>query len=153
MANFSGEYECKLDAKGRLVLPSRLKASLPQASGNSIVVTRGFETCLLLFSLTAWNEIFSSMTTQASYFNAEARRAQRSIFRGNTEVDLDNNGRFVIPKRLQEYAKLEKEVLLVGLNDKIEIWNPEIYDAMLIQDQDEVAKLAEKYLGGKEGEA
>lgn len=152
MANFSGEYECKLDAKGRLVLPSRLKAHLPEASGNSIVVTRGFETCLLLFSLAEWNQIFSNMTTQASYFNTEARGAQRSIFRGNTEVELDSNGRFVIPKRLQEFAQLDKDVLLVGLNDKIEIWNPDIYDAVLIKDQEEVAKLAEKYLGGKEKE-
>ncbi|MFN6945243.1 MAG: division/cell wall cluster transcriptional repressor MraZ, partial [Cytophagaceae bacterium] len=117
---------------------------------NSIVVTRGFEPCLVLFSLSAWNQIFSNITTQASYFNAEARSAQRSIFRGNTEVDLDSNGRFIIPKRLQEYAKLEKEILLVGLNDKIEIWNPEIYDAVLVNDPEEVARLAEKYMLGKE---
>jgi MraZ protein len=125
-----------------------LKSNLPEASGNAIVITRGFETCLLLFSMPEWNQIFSAMTTQASYFNTEARNAQRNIFRGNTEVDLDASGRFVIPKRLQEYAKLGKDILLVGLNDKIEIWNPEIYDAMILG-QDEVAKLAEKYYGGK----
>ncbi|MCU0428413.1 MAG: division/cell wall cluster transcriptional repressor MraZ [Cytophagaceae bacterium] len=146
MSYFSGEYESKLDAKGRLILPSRLKANLPVASGNNIVITRGFETCLVLYSELEWKKIFSKVAG-LNEFNEEYRNFQRNFFRGMTEAELDGNGRFLLPKSMLKYAQIESEAILVGLGNRIEIWNAELYDQFLIKDQKEFSRLAEKYLG------
>ena len=143
---FSSEYECKLDAKGRLVLPSKVKSALPQESGNSIVVTRGFETCLVVYPKSEWNKVLERVTG-LNEFNIEYRSFQRNFLRGNTEIDLDKIGRFGIPKSLIKHAKLEKEVIIVGLGNRIEIWNPGIYDQFLIKDEKEFAVMAENFLG------
>lgn len=146
MSYFSSEYECKLDVKGRLVLPAKVKANLPQASGNTIVVTRGFETCLIIYPLVEWNKVFSKVSG-LNEFNEEYRNFQRNFFRGNTEIDLDNNGRFLVPKTLLKHAQIEKDAIMVGMGNRIEVWNPELYEKFLINDQKEFSKLAEKYLG------
>ena len=146
MSYFSSEYECKLDAKGRLVLPAKVKANLPEASGNTIVITRGFETCLVIYPMVEWNKVFSKVSG-LNEFNEEYRNFQRNFFRGNTEIDLDNNGRFLVPKTLLKHAQIDKDAIMVGMGNRIEVWNPELYEKFLINDQKEFSKLAEKYLG------
>jgi MraZ protein len=148
MSYFSSEYECKLDAKGRLILPARMKANLPAASGNNIVITRGFETCLVIYPEVEWRKVFSKVSG-LNEFNEEYRNFQRNFFRGNTEAELDSNGRFVLPRSMSKYAQIETEVIVVGMGNRIEIWNPELYDQFLIKDQKEFSKLAEKFLGDK----
>jgi MraZ protein len=146
MSYFSSEYECKLDAKGRLVLPSKVKANLPEASGNTIVISRGFETCLVIYPMVEWNKIFSKVSG-LNEFNEEYRNFQRNFFRGNTEIELDNNGRFLVPKTLLKHAQIDKDAIMVGMGNRMEVWNPELYEKFLINDQKEFSKLAEKYLG------
>ncbi len=148
MSYFSSEYECKLDAKGRLILPARMKTNLPTDSGNNIVITRGFETCLVVYPEVEWRKVFSKVSG-LNEFNEEYRNFQRNFFRGNTEAELDANGRFVLPKSMTKYAQIETEVIVVGMGNRIEIWNPALYDQFLIKDQKEFSKLAEKYLGDK----
>ena len=145
MSFFTSEYQCKLDAKGRLVLPAKIKANLPETSGNEIVVRLGFEPCLVLYPLVEYKKVFSRVAG-LSEFNEEYRTLQRNFFRGNSMVELDNNGRFLIPKSMLKYAQLEKEVIVVGMGNRIEVWNPESYDKYLIQDQSKFSELAEKYL-------
>jgi len=145
MSFFTSEYECKLDAKGRIVLPAKIKASLPESSANEIVVQRGFEPCLVIYPLIEYKKILSRVAG-LSEFNKEFRTLQRNFFRGNAMVELDNNGRFLIPKSLIKYSGLEKNVIVVGMGNRVEIWNPENYDEYLIKDQDEFSKLAQKYL-------
>lgn len=137
-----------MDAKGRLILPARMKANLPAASGNNIVITRGFETCLVVYPEVEWRKVFSKVSG-LNEFNEEYRNFQRNFFRGNTEAELDSNGRFVLPKTMTKYAQIETEVIVVGMGNRIEIWNPELYDQFLIKDQKEFSKLAEKFLGDK----
>ncbi len=146
MAYFSSEYECKLDAKGRMVLPAKVKSNLPIAGGNSIVVTRGFETCLVVYPIIEWNKVFSKVAG-LNEFNEEYRNFQRNFFRGNTELELDSNGRFLVPKSLLKYAQIDKDAILVGMGNRLEIWNPELYEQFLVKDQQQFSKLAEKYLG------
>lgn len=146
MSYFSGEYESKIDPKGRLILPARLKANLPVASGNNIVITRGFESCLVLYPELEWRKVFSKVSG-LNEFNEEYRNFQRNFFRGMTEAELDSNARFLIPKTMQRYAQIESEAVMVGLGNRIEIWNPELYDQFLIKDQKEFSRLAEKFLG------
>ena len=124
---FSGEYECKLDTKGRLVLPTKLKSCLPINSEDKIVVARGFEPCLTLYPYSEWQELFEKVSA-LNEFNAEYRRFQRSFLRGSTELDIDKSGRVLLPKSMLRYALIEKESILVGVGNRIEIWNPLTYE-------------------------
>ncbi|MFL5729712.1 MAG: division/cell wall cluster transcriptional repressor MraZ [Cytophagaceae bacterium] len=149
MLQFSSEYECRLDVKGRIILPAKIKAQLPEAPENTIVITRGFEPCLVVYPQVEWNKI-SSRVSGLNEFNEEYRNFQRNFFRGNTEAELDSNGRFLIPKSMLKHAQLEKDAIIVGMGNRIEIWNPERYEEYLIKDQKEFSKLAEKFLGSND---
>ncbi len=141
----SGEYECKLDPKGRLVLPAKVKANLPEASGNQLVLVRGFEPCLVLYPRESWRVIHDKVMA-LDEFNEEYRQFQRNFFRGMTEVELDNIGRFMLPRTMLRYSGIEKEAIIVGLGNRCEIWEPEKYEEYLIKDQQSFSKLAQKFL-------
>jgi MraZ protein len=146
MTFFTSEYESKLDAKGRLVLPSRIKAQLPARTGggpegdNELVVRKGFEQCLIVYPMVEFKKVFSRISG-LSEFNEEYRRLQRNFFSGTATVELDNSGRFLIPKNMLAYAQLEKDIILVGMGNKVEIWNPAVYEKHLISDPGELSKL------------
>ncbi len=145
MAFFTGEYDCKLDAKGRMVLPAKIKNALPEGSGDEIVVRRGFEPCLVLYPMLEYKKIFSKIAG-LNEFNAEYRNLQRNFFRGNAIVELDSAGRILIPKNMLAFAGLEKESIVVGMGNRVEIWDASKYDDYLIKDQKEFSELAEKHL-------
>lgn len=145
MAFFTSEYECKLDAKGRLVLPARIKNNLPDSLSNEIVIRRGFEPCLVVYPMVEYKKIFNKLAG-LNEFNEEHRTLQRNFFRGNVEAELDSNGRFLIPKKMLQYAQIEKDVTVVGAGNRIELWNPDVYEQYLIKDSTEFSKLAQKYL-------
>ncbi|UII32665.1 division/cell wall cluster transcriptional repressor MraZ [Fulvivirga ulvae] len=145
MAFFTSEYECKIDAKGRLVLPAKIKANLPESSGNELVVRRGFEPCLILYPMVEFKKIYSKIAG-LNEFNEEYRKLQRNFFRGSSVVELDNTGRFLIPKLMLSYAGLGKDAVVVGMGNKVEIWDPVKYEEHLISDPGEFSKLAQKYL-------
>ena len=145
MSYFSGEYECKVDAKGRMVLPAKIKVNLPGLNTNELVVKRGFEPCLVVYPMIEWKKVFSKVSG-LNEFNKEYRSFQRNFLRGSTEVEMDATGRVLIPKTMSRYAGLQKEVIVVGMGNRVEIWDPERYDEYLIKDEDEFSKLAEKYL-------
>jgi MraZ protein len=145
MTFFTSEYECKLDAKGRLVLPARIKNGLPETSGNELVVGLGFEKCLMVYPLIEFKKIYAKVAG-LSEFNPEFRRLQRNFFRGNTVVELDNSGRFLIPKQMLNYAQLEKEVIVVGMGNKVELWNPVLYREQLYDNQNEFSEQVQKHL-------
>jgi MraZ protein len=145
MTFFTSEFESKLDAKGRLVLPSRIKSQLPEGDSQELVIRRGFEPCLIVYPMVEFKKVFSKISG-LSEFNEEYRKLQRNFLSGVVTVELDANGRFLIPKNMLTYAQLEKEVLLVGTGSKVEIWNRSVYEKHLIQDPGELSKLAEKYL-------
>ena len=145
MAFFTSEFECKLDAKGRLVLPARIKSGLPESAGNELVVGLGFEQCLVVYPILEFKKIYSKIAG-LSEFNPEYRRLQRNFFRGNSVVELDNSGRFLIPKTMLGYAQLEKEVIVVGMGNKVELWNPDLYQKQLYADQIEFSEKVQRYL-------
>jgi MraZ protein len=147
MTFFTSEYVCKLDAKGRLVLPSRIKAQLPEPEGEvqELVIRRGFENCLIIYPMVEFKKVFSKISG-LNEFKEEHRILQRNFLSGVVTVELDNNGRMLIPKNLLAYAQIDKDVMLVGTGSKVEVWNPTSYEKNLIQDTSELSKLAEKYL-------
>ena len=141
----SGEYDCKLDPKGRLVLPAKVKAALPDAYANQLVLMRGFEPCLVLYPRPIWEQIHAKVTA-LDEFNEENRQFQRNFLRGMTEVELDSIGRFLLPGSLRRYAGLEKDAVIVGIGNRCEIWDPARYDEDLIKDTAAFSKLAQKFL-------
>ena len=145
MTFFTSQYECKLDAKGRLVLPSRIKSQLPEGDGQEIVIRKGFEQCLIIYPMVEFKKVFSKISG-LNEFSEENRKIQRNILAGVITVELDSNGRMLIPKNLLAHAHVDKDVMLVGTGSKVEIWNPTIYEKHQIQDPGELSKLAEKYL-------
>lgn len=144
MTFFTSEFESKLDAKGRMVLPARIKAQLPEGDAE-LVIRRGFEPCLIIYPMVEFKKVFSKISG-LSEFNEEYRTLQRNFLAGIATVELDSNGRFLIPKNMLAYAKIEKDALLVGIGNKVEVWNPTVYEKHIIQDQSELSKLAAKYL-------
>ena len=147
MTFFTSEYESKLDSKGRLVLPSRIKAQLPIADGEGqeLVIRRGFEQCLIVYPMVEFKKVFSKISG-LNEFNEEYRKLQRNFLSGVVTVELDNNGRFLIPKNMLTYAAIDKDAILVGMGNKVEVWNPTVYEKHKIQDPGELSKLAAKYL-------
>ncbi len=145
MTFFTSEYESKLDAKGRLVLPARIKTQLPEGESQELVIRRGFEPCLIVYPMVEFKKVFSKISG-LNEFNEEFRKLQRNFLSGVVTVELDGNGRFLIPKNMLTYAQIDKEAILVGTGSKVEIWNPTTYEKYQIQDPGELSKLAEKYL-------
>ena len=145
MAFFTGEHECKLDAKGRLVLPSRLKSVLPEASKSSIIIRKGFEPNLIIYSLHEFQNIYTRINS-LNEFSSEQRKLKRNLFSSISQVDLDSNGRFLIPKNMVNYTNLKKDVILIGMGNIIEVWNPGLYNKNLISSSKEFSNLAQKYL-------
>ena len=145
MSLFTGEFVCKLDAKGRLVLPAKIKARLPETSGNQVVVMQGMEPCLVLYSSLEYKKTYSRIAS-LNEFNTEFRHLQRNFFRRVSEIELDSAGRILVPKPLIKYANLEKEVMLVGMGNRVEIWNTVQYEDFLINDSDKFSELAQKHL-------
>lgn len=137
MAKFTSEYECKLDIKGRLVLPAKLKAALPESHGNELMIVLGFEPCLVLYPLLEYNKTYSKVAG-LDELKKEDRNIQRNFFRRNIEVELDNAGRFLIPKSMKQAVKIDKEVKVVGVGNRMEIWNPETFEEFLM-DSDELS--------------
>lgn len=145
MSLFSSQYDCKLDAKGRMVLPAKIKAGLPESSPGELMLRMGFEPSLILYPIMEYKRLFSKIGG-LSDFNPEHRKLKRSFFSGITQVEIDGNGRINIPGAYLNYGKLEKEAIVIGMGNSIEIWNPKLYQEYMIKDQEEFSQLAQKYL-------
>ena len=145
MAFFTSEYECKLDAKGRIVLPARIKANLPESSKHELVIGLGFETCLTVYPEVEFRKIYNKIAG-LSEFNPEYRKLQRNFFRGMSVVELDGNGRFLVPKHMLSHANLEKDVIVVGMGNRIELWNPDLYSDQLYPNREELSSNVQKFL-------
>ena len=146
MTRFIGEYDCRLDNKGRFILPASLKKQLNQESHNQFVVNRGFEKCLVMYRKTEWEAITDEINKLNQYVK-ENRDFIRYFYRGALELTLDSAARLLLPKRLLEYAAIENDLVLFAHTNKIEIWSAESYHAILSNEPDDFAALAEKVMG------
>ena len=145
MAFIAGEYECKIDAKGRLTLPSKIKTNLPEVSTNDFVIQRGFEPNLLLYPLVVYKQIHEKFSA-LSDFDPKQRKLKRQFFRNVTPVEMDNINRILISKIILSHVQIDKEAILIGLGKYVEIWNPDILDSHEIKDEQEYSDMAQEYL-------
>mgnify|MGYP003571294516 FL=1 len=147
MANFIGDYRCKIDAKGRILFPAGLKKQLAAGDNGFVVKKDLFEQCLVMYTSTEWEHQNQIIRSQINPFNKEHNRFLRGFYRGTAEIELDNNGRLLLPKRLLDEVSIDKEIVLSGQDTKIEIWADTKYDTMG-EDENEFAALAEKIMKG-----
>ncbi|RAP38587.1 cell division/cell wall cluster transcriptional repressor MraZ [Legionella quinlivanii] len=125
---FRGITSLTIDAKGRIAVPTRYREALDNAGNASLVITIDTEeTCLLLYPAAQWQVIEDKLQSLPS-FNAAARRIQRLLIGHATDVDVDNNGRLLLPPLLREYAGLEKHAVMIGQGNKFEIWNDKTWE-------------------------
>ena len=113
-----GEYEHSLDAKGRLIMPSKIREDM----GEKFIVTKGLDGCLFGFSKNEWQNFEEKLKT-LPLTNKNARDFVRFFLSGATECEIDKQGRFLIVGNLREYASLEKDVVIIGVGTRLEIWN------------------------------
>lgn len=147
MILLTNTYECKIDAKGRIVLPSKLKNGFPEDSGNEVVLRKSSDKCLLVYPMVEFRQLHQKVSG-LNEFNREHRRMQRLFFSSVQTVEMDGNGRILIPKSMMEHAGLVKEAMVLGTGKRIEIWSPERYDEAFKMDSDEEADLEEKLFAG-----
>ena len=120
---YTGQYCHSLDAKGRVIMPSRFREQL----GETFVVTKGYEGCLTVYSEEEW-EKFTAQLMSLPGHNADARRLVRMFSSGAVYCETDKQGRILLPAHLREYAKIEKEVMVIGAITRVEIWDGEAWE-------------------------
>lgn len=148
-----GEYECKLDTKGRMVVPAALKRQLPDVEREGLVVNRGFEKNLVIYTRAEWNKILKQLS-RLNQFQVKNREFVRRFMSGATELMLDAAGRVLLPKTLLEYAEVGTELVLACNLEKIEVWSKAKYEEqMAAVSAEDFADLAEDVMGifGEEG--
>lgn len=150
LQQFLGEYDCKLDAKGRVRMPSTLLRQMTEQVQEGFVINRGFEQCLVIYPKREWNRI-SKEINQLNLYVKKHRNFVRYFFRGATELQLDSNDRILLPKRLLEYADVGKELVLFAYFNRIEVWSQEAYDNLLEDEPQDFADLAEEVMGPELG--
>jgi MraZ protein len=146
MSHFLGEFDCKLDAKGRMMIPSSLKKQLPEAEREGLVINRGFEKHLVIYTKKEWDSITEELSKLNSY-EKKSRDFIRYFTRGATELSLDSANRILFPKALMEYAGITGEVVLSCVLNKIEVWAKDAYDNQLDSEPENFANLAEEVMG------
>ena len=133
-----GEYEHSLDAKGRLIMPAKLR----QDMGEKFIVTKGLDGCLFAFSQNEWLN-FETKLKSLPLSDKNARNFVRFFLSGAIECEIDKQGRFLISGNLREYAKLEKEVVIIGVGTRLEIWNRDKWKSYSSDDNISADEIAE----------
>ena len=135
---FMGEYEHQLDAKGRMIIPSKFRYDLNER----FIIPRGLDKCLFGYTLEEWQQIEEKMKT-LPMTKKDARKFMRMFFSGAIEVELDKQGRINIPQNLRKYANLTKECTVIGVSNRIEIWDRETWNDFYEESEDSFEDIAE----------
>lgn len=139
---FMGEHHHNIDSKGRLIVPAKFRDSL----GENFVITRGLDQCLFGYPLKEWEEIEQKLKA-LPLTKKDARAFTRFFFSGATESEIDKQGRINIPTPLLQYAKLEKECVILGVSNRIEIWSKQIWEDYFNESEESFAEIAENMIG------
>lgn len=148
MTVFTGDFQVKADAKGRFLFPSALSACLlPDTKKRFIIKKDIYENCLQVFTLQEWEKRLDTVRAKLNPFNKSHNVFLREFFKDTADVELDASGRMLIPKRLMEVIGSDKDLLILGLDTKIEIWSQAVYEASR-PSADDFAALALQIFGG-----
>jgi MraZ protein len=142
MGMFMGEYHHSIDNKGRMIVPSKFREDL----GEMFIITRGLDQCLFGYPLSEW-ALIEEKLKGLPLTKKDARAFTRFFFSGATESELDKQGRINIPAPLLTYAKLEKECVILGVSNRIEIWSKPIWEDYFTQSEESFVEIAENMIG------
>ena len=142
---FYGEHEHTIDRKGRLIIPSRFREVMKEHYTERFMATRGLDKCLFLFPEDEWRAQESRFRA-LSFTKQEARRFNRFFFSGAAELSFDRQGRVLIPSYLKDYAGIKRDVVLVGLSNRVEVWDKEGWKKFYEQGKDHYEQVAENLL-------
>lgn len=136
---FMGEFQHTIDAKGRLIVPSKFRDDL----GDKFVATKGLDNCLFVYPRDEWQALEQKLKT-LPFTRADARAFVRFFFSGATECEVDKQGRILLPANLRDYAKLDKDVVVLGVSNRVEIWSKEEWEAYSNKAEATYEEIAEK---------
>lgn len=139
---FMGEFQHTIDTKGRLIVPHKFRNAL----GERFIATKGLDTCLFVYPVGEWQQLEEKLKS-LPITSADARAFVRFFFSRATECELDKQGRILLPANLREYAKLEKEVVLLGVSNRVEIWSKDEWESYSDRPENNFEEIAEKLVG------
>jgi MraZ protein len=136
---FYGEYQHTIDPKGRVIMPSKFREGL----GERFIVTKGLDNCLFAYSSEEWNNLETRLRT-LPFTDKDVRAFIRFFFAGATECEVDKQGRILIPQNLREYAGLDKELYVIGVSTRVEVWEKVKWESYSGDENMSPDKIAEK---------
>ena len=149
MTNIIGTYECKVDVKGRFMLPSSLKSQLKPILKSGFIIKRSvFSSCLELYPNEEWNQMISQVN-KLNRFVKKHNDFIRSYMSGLRMLKLDSTGRVLVPKDLVSFASIKKDIVLASSVNMIEIWDKDLYELSIKETLSDFGNLAEEVMGGK----
>ncbi len=147
MSRFLGEYEVAMDAKGRFLVPSGFRKQLAEGGSVRFVLNRGMDRFVALYTWEEWEKV-TARFDKMNGFNPKVEQFKRLFLNGATVVEPDSAGRILVPKPLQKYAGLEKELVFFCNMDKVEIWDKDTYHKYMNDNAAQYAALAQEVMGG-----
>lgn len=138
---FMGEYQHTIDIKGRMIVPAKFREEL----GSQFVVTRGLDKCLFIYPMEEWNEVEEKLK-KLPLTKKDARAFTRFFFSGAVECDIDKQGRINIPQTLRTYADLDKDCVVIGVSNRVELWSKEVWETYFQESEDSFADIAENLM-------
>ena len=144
---FYGEHEHSIDRKGRLIIPSKFREVFKENYVERFFITRGLDSCLFVFTEDEWKKQESRFKS-LSFTNSEARQFNRLYFSGACEVNCDRQGRILVPQYLKDFAKIKRDVVIVGVSNRMEIWSKETRQEFFKNTKDSFEKIAENIFNG-----
>ncbi|PKR86959.1 division/cell wall cluster transcriptional repressor MraZ [Heyndrickxia camelliae] len=139
---FMGEYQHNIDTKGRIIIPAKFRELL----GETFVITRGLDRCLFGYPIEEWKQVEEKLKA-LPLTKKDARAFTRFFFSGASECELDKQGRINIPTPLVAYAQLEKECVVLGVSNRIEIWSKDLWEDYFEESEESFAEIAENMIG------
>lgn len=128
---FLGSFNYTIDAKGRVSIPARLRKFVSPDANDTFVFTRGSLKCINIYPMNYWKELLESKLDRLNSFDPEDTKFLRLFLPSAAEDQFDTQSRLLVPKRLIEFAEIEKDVIILGMNKYIEVWNPKLYEEYL----------------------
>ncbi|WP_188205717.1 division/cell wall cluster transcriptional repressor MraZ [Alkalibacillus aidingensis] len=138
---FMGEYQHNIDTKGRLIVPAKFRDGL----GQSFVITRGLDKCLFAYPMEEW-KILEEKLKKLPLTKKDARAFTRFFFSGAVECEIDKQGRINVPSPLRTYADLEKECVVIGVSNRVELWAKDQWEEYVEESEDSFAEIAENMM-------
>jgi len=138
---FTGEYQHSIDDKGRLIMPAKFRDML----GDNFMITKGLDSCLFVYPLSEWQNLEAKLKN-LPFTNKDARAFARFFFSGASECETDKQGRILIGSILRDYAKISKDVVIIGVGTRIEIWSKEIWEGYKQETEENYEELAERMM-------